>query len=160
MDRPELLDEPKKETTNPWFQWIAFLSLVAVLLYSLIFNLGLSAITWIILISFTIICIPNNRFHYWLVRKWSEFLDTAKGLAILGATILAIGVVIGLGWWFLSSVGNGLGSIGKYEGQTAKEWFYEYDEAEARYQRLYDCVEPLAYSDNYEDLKSIYYECL
>lgn len=55
----------------------------------------------------------------------------------------------------------------KFEGQTAEEWYYEYDYVEAEkaniedeYQEFRSCVEDYAYSDDYEDLQQIYYSCL
>lgn len=47
----------------------------------------------------------------------------------------------------------------KYEGQTAEEWFNDYDEAEAKYQQLHDCVEPYATANGYIPADDLYYEC-
>jgi len=52
---------------------------------------------------------------------------------------LSVGVIL-LSVFFLSGC-----SIGKYEGQTAEDWFNEYDEVEAN---LEACV------DNYENIDS------
>ena len=64
-----------------------------------------------------------------------------------------IGIVV---FWFVFSA---FGGIGKYEGQTAEEWFNDYDEAEARYQQLHDCVEPYATANGYISADDLYYEC-
>lgn len=40
-----------------------------------------------------------------------------------------IGLIIGI--VIVYSIFNGIGSMGKYEGQTAEEWYNEYDQAEA-----------------------------
>ncbi len=48
----------------------------------------------------------------------------------------------------------------KYEGQTAEEWFNYYDYAEARNAELRGCIEDYGYSDDYEDLQNIVYNCL
>jgi hypothetical protein len=70
---------------------------------------------------------------------------------------------------------------GKYQGETAEEWFYRYDERDAdyeslsiSYEELYDdyqelkdeyeifseCVDSYAYSNDYDDLTKIKYICL
>ena len=67
------------------------------------------------------------------------------------------------GWIFFLIIGMALGAIffskSKYEGQTAEEWFNYYSEAESRYHELKNCVEDYAYSNNYQDLSSIKYNC-
>ena len=98
---------------------------------------------------------PNARFRVWLHKKGQEGLELAKGLLWLGLGLLIIAGVI----WLFSSVFNGIGGFGKYEGQTAEEWFNYYDEAEAKYQRLHDCVEPYATANRYISADDLYYEC-
>ena len=49
----------------------------------------------------------------------------------------------------------------KYEGQTAEEWFNEYDYAESRYENFRNCVEDF---DNFDiktkiDYGGIFYYC-
>ena len=111
------------------------------------------------LVTFTVICTPNDRFHYWLVRKRNELFESVKGLLALGAIILTIGVVLWLGWWVLSSIGKGLSSIGKYQGQTAEEWYYDFANAEDKYRELHNCVEPYATANGYVSADDLYYEC-
>lgn len=79
--------------------------------------------------------------------KLKALLEIGKGFLALGVIIVVIGVVIGLGWWFLSSAGKGLSSIGKYEGQTAEEWFNSYDEEEAAHIQLKECLNDLPYGN-------------
>lgn len=50
-------------------------------------------------------------------------------------------------------------AIGKYEGQTAEEWFNDYDDVEERHQQLHDCVEPYATANGYISADDLYYEC-
>lgn len=45
----------------------------------------------------------------------------------------------------------------KYEGMTAEDWFNAYDQENARYIKLYDCVDDLTYNEYYEDIR---YDCL
>ncbi|MEK7581116.1 MAG: hypothetical protein AAB512_02415 [Patescibacteria group bacterium] len=127
-DNPGPIVRSKKETINHWFQWIAFLSLATFLLFSLLFNYGLKPVYWIILAGITISNVPKGRFRDWLVHKRDETLEIVGICFTWGVLIFVIGIALLIGWWFLSSVGNGLGSIGEYDGKTAKGWYNEYDE--------------------------------
>lgn len=60
---------------------------------------------------------------------------------------------------FLEGCTNFIGTC-EYEGNSAEEWYDNYRNSEYKYRSLRECVENLAVSDNYEDLKSIYYSCL
>lgn len=68
-----------------------------------------------------------------------------------------IGWIIGIAviWFIFSAVGG----IGKYEGETAEEWFNRYDIQQTRYQELHDCVEPYATAEGYIPADDLYYEC-
>lgn len=79
---------------------------------------------------FALITIPNNQ-----IRNW--FKSTLSSLLYLGLALLAIGIVVWLGSKGLGAVG----SLGKYNGQTAEEWYYDYANAEDRYQKFRECVE-------------------
>ncbi|MDP3982769.1 MAG: hypothetical protein Q8Q65_01695, partial [bacterium] len=77
----------------------------------------------------------------------------------LGMILVIAGLILGGGWWFLSSIGNGLSSIGKYEGQTAEEWFNEYNAASAQIDALNTRIEDFQYAlqdanDNIEEANS------
>ena len=67
-----------------------------------------------------------------------------------------LGVIVAV---IATSLFWGIGSKGKYEGQTAEEWFNDYDNAEVKYQTLYDCVEPYASAGKYISADDLYYEC-
>jgi hypothetical protein len=82
--------------------------------------------------------------------------DSNKGGFLLGVIVTLI--VVSLIW--------GIGKRGKYEGKTAKEWFDYYDWAEAnyeeekaKYQDLYDCIEPYALESGDISANDLYYDC-
>lgn len=56
-----------------------------------------------------------------------------------------IGWIIGilLFYFIVSSIGNAIGGIGKYEGQNAEEWYNQYDESESEVADLQDKVDNL-----------------
>jgi hypothetical protein len=62
---------------------------------------------------------------------------------------------------FVSKAMGGLLSFGKYEGQTAKEWFYEYDAIEERYQQFRECVEEYDNLDIEDQIQygGVFYYC-
>lgn len=43
--------------------------------------------------------------------------------------------------WVVSSLFNSWGNSGKYEGRTAKDWYYRYSYSENRYREFRSCVE-------------------
>lgn len=48
------------------------------------------------------------------------------------------GIIIGI---IIASLIWGIGKQGKYEGQTAEDWFNEYDYCESRLQTYQECAE-------------------
>lgn len=60
---------------------------------------------------------------------------------------LLILILACIGIWFISKTFKTLSSIGNYEGASAKEWYYEYEYSESKYEELRNCVE--SYSDYY-----------
>lgn len=56
-----------------------------------------------------------------------------------------IGWIIGIVviYFIFSAIGSAFGGIGKYEGQSAEEWYNEYDESEAQVADLQDKVDGL-----------------
>lgn len=61
-----------------------------------------------------------------------------------------IGWIIGIAviWFIFSAVGG----VGKYEGQTAEEWFNQYDEASAQVENLRDALQEA--NNNIEEANS------
>lgn len=43
----------------------------------------------------------------------------------------------------------------KYQGETAEDWFYKYDEIDSDFTDYKNCVNNYAYSDDYDDLLEI-----
>lgn len=154
----------KQKETNLIFQWIAFIFMSSTSAYLLYANdskqFEVSGTAWLIITILAIICFPNKRFQVWLVVQWNRLTSFVGALFNLGVWLVIVGIVIWIALAIINSLGNGLGSIGKYEGQTAKEWFYDYDEAETRYQELRDCVETFATSNRYMSANDLYYGCL
>ncbi len=74
--------------------------------------------------------------------------ELVKGLLWLGLVLLIIGGVI----WFISSVFSGIGGLGKYEGQTAEEWFNQYEEASGQVEKLKTALQEA--NDNIEEANS------
>ena len=79
-------------------------------------------------------------------------MDEENNSGCLGSiiTILLIGAAI---WWFSGA--------GKYEGQTAEEWFNEADYWESKYSEFRECVEDY---DNFDiktklDYGGVFYYC-
>ncbi len=77
-------------------------------------------------------------------------IDENSSGGFIGGVICTI-VIISIFW--------GIGSNGKYEGQTAKEWYGEYIESEANYDSFFSCVEQFAISSGSLSSESLYSEC-
>lgn len=133
-------------------EWFGFLFFVGFALFSFYAN-----VIWagLLFAGFATFSFPNPAYQFWLKNKGNEALGAIKGLLYLGFILLLIVGFV----WFIGKVFGGIGNIGKYEGQTAEEWFNDYDDAEARYQQLYDCVEPYATAGKYISADDLYYEC-
>src|SRR3989344_5290077 len=59
----------------------------------------------------------------WIAQQVTKIKDLFISLIIIGIVILVIGVAV----WVFNAVVSGIGNSGKFEGQTAEEWFYDYD---------------------------------
>ena len=106
---------------------------------------------------FAILCFPNHNIHVWIMKQVSNIKKLIVSLLYLGLVLLVIGVFI----WFLGKIFNGIGSLGKYEGQTAKEWYYDYVDAEDRYEEFRSCVTDYDSLSVQTQLKygGVYYYC-
>lgn len=59
--------------------------------------------------------------------------------------------------WSISRITGGILNLGKYEGQTAKDWYYDYEEMEDIYYQFRECVEEY---DNLDTYTQIQYESI
>lgn len=48
----------------------------------------------------------------------------------------------------------------EFEGRSAKDWYYLYVNENVKHKNFRSCVEQYAQSDEYDELKEIYYQCL
>ncbi len=119
------MDEEKKKS---FISWASFFGIVAFVLASVYLKMWLAAVFFAIIAIFSFPHAETNK-------KIKDWLTVAMYLIIM---LIVIGAVI----WGISKLFGGIGGLGKYEGQTAEEWFNDYDYAESKYQELYDCVEP------------------
>jgi len=97
-----------------------------------------------------LLSIPNQKVRDWFINSFKKLLYLILALVILGITI-----------WLGGKMLKGIGNLGKYEGQTAKEWYYDYADAEDRYQEFRNCVEVY---DNFDirtqlDYGGVFYYC-
>ena len=67
---------------------------------------------------------------------YNEYDDEEKPERNNGSA--AWGIILGI---IIASLVWGIGKGGKYEGQTAENWFYEYDYCESRLQTYQECTE-------------------
>lgn len=141
----EETEEKKKSDYNP--SWLAFIGYGALALLALYYNIwsGIGAVMFGIMAALSFPHASTNK----KIKEWMT------NLMYLGIVVIVIAVVV----WGASQLFGGIGNIGKYEGQTAEEWFNDYDDAEARYQQLHDCVEPYATAGRYISADDLYYEC-
>jgi hypothetical protein len=84
-----------------------------------------------------LLCFPNEKGHSWIMQQFSNIKSFLKSLLYLGLVLLIIGGII----WFIGKTFGAIGNIGKYEGQTAEEWYGNYADVEDRYQQFKNCVE-------------------
>lgn len=137
-------------------QWLCFVTFSLASVYLLYADdaklIELNGIIWLLITGLAVICFPNKRFHAWLGVQWKGIASLISTLFWVGVFLVVAGIVIWIGWSILSGIGNRLSSIGKYEGQTAEEWFNDYDEAESSYSQLKDCIDNLPTGDfnNYD----------
>lgn len=103
-----------------------------------------------------LLCFPNRGINDQILKLVKNSWNILGKMLKLSIKISAILLFV----WFIYKFLSGVGSFGNYEGLSAEEWYYEYDEAESNYQDLYSCVENYAYSDSYSDLKDIAAYCL
>lgn len=117
-------------------EWLVFFVFVGLSASSFIF-VGNGYFYGIILGILAIYKCPNKN-----IQKWNEHqINSMKNLlssSILLALILF--VVIG-GIWAMLKIIDGFNNVGKYEGRSAKEWYYEYVYAEDSYTKLKRCVD-------------------
>ncbi|KKS94812.1 MAG: hypothetical protein UV68_C0002G0012 [Candidatus Collierbacteria bacterium GW2011_GWC2_43_12] len=151
--------ENSPESVNPTLRWFAFIlfSLASLfLLYAYTTGqLGENdGMVWVFFPLLAVVCIPNKKIQAWLNGQLKKITSLFKGLLSLGIGLVILGVVIWGAWAVLNGIGNGLGSIGRYEGQTAEEWFNDYSEMEDKYQQFRSCVEDY---DNFDVLTQIRY---
>ena len=86
---------------------------------------------------FALLSFPSKKIHNRIMEYASSIKSIAIGLCYLGLFLLVMGIII----WVVGKAFGGIGNLGKYEGQNAKEWYYDYADAEDRYQKFRDCVE-------------------
>jgi len=137
--------EDKKSEFNP--SWPAFLGFGALALASLYYNIwsGLAAVLFGVI---AVLSFPHAATN----KKIKAWLTGAMYLVII---LVVIGAVI----CGISKLFGGISSLGKYERPTAEEWFNDYDDAEARYQKLHECVEVYALAGGYISADDLYAEC-
>lgn len=144
------VETPKEEfPPSIWsFLFFAGFAVLALFMEGWVFWLGVPMFSILALLSF-----PHREGHAWIKRQINFLLKLSWSLLKFG---FWIGVILG-GFWLLSSIFDG---IGKYEGMSAEEWYYEYADAEDRYDQLHSCVEDYVNTEEYSALDDIYLYCL
>lgn len=92
-----------------------------------------------------------------LIFLVSQLLRFRKYLVVIIPIVIGIIVMA----WVVQGIFSGFGNLGKYEGQNAKEWYYDYADVEDRYQKFRDCVEEY---DNFDirtklEYGGVFYYC-
>jgi hypothetical protein len=85
----------------------------------------------------------EERINKWIGDKLISVFKLFTSFFNLGLTLLVLGILL---WFGLKTIGA-VGNIGKYDGQTAEEWFNQYDEEAAANDDLKNCLHDLPTSD-------------
>lgn len=115
-----------------WLGMITFWGLAALIIFT---NEPLDWYFWGAL-GLGALFIPDKKYQKWL-HETGDRIGEWIGKAIVA--VIGLGIVIGLIWGFFALVGSffdGVGGIGKFEGLSAEEWYYEYADAEYRVEQL------------------------
>jgi len=109
-----------------WIE-ISPIGLIAIIfLFSESWKIGIALFVLFLYLS------PNKKLRNLIDALTTKLVKVAGSLLRLILALLAIGLII----WVISGLFRGIGSLGKYEGLNAEEWFNEYDYAETQIDEL------------------------
>lgn len=154
MNQDNLSSDEKEEFTPSWGNFLFFLGFFLFIIF-----LGEGWVVPFGGIMFgicTLLSWPSKNGNKWIKEQFSNLGHLSWNMLKICFYVL---IIIG-GIWFVGKIFGGITGLGKYEGLSAEEWYYEYTYVDDKYEKLYDCVEDYVYEEDYSALESIQYYCL
>ena len=137
----KVIDKIKDHKTNekrvnwPWFIFWSIIALYA------FFSKAIEGIGFIVPSLLALLAIQHTAF---IKSIKIVFTDLGSLIDLLFTKIFNLFIAIAIlifAIWSISKITGGILNLGKYEGQTAKDWYYDYEEMEDIYYQFRECAE-------------------